>query len=198
MADCDHAAGRCSDLAHRGLGGEADRDWFAARAEERAVNTATVPDEEARAHPLHPIITTALRSGMAPGHPDVVRVWGRTSPPGLNRFGVDDNAWAGTPEDVADHLVRAIVNHLPVVAGRYVIAPLLPSVAYRFEQLTALPILAHDQVEIPASEPVTKPDTTDQVMRCEVCGCTDDRACPGGCWWARPGLCSRCTGLVPA
>jgi hypothetical protein len=27
---------------------------------------------------------------------------------------------------------------------------------------------------------------------CRVCGCTDDRACPGGCSWAEPDLCSRC------
>lgn len=27
---------------------------------------------------------------------------------------------------------------------------------------------------------------------CTVCGCTDDRACPGGCSWYRPNLCSRC------
>lgn len=30
--------------------------------------------------------------------------------------------------------------------------------------------------------------------RCRVCGCTDARACPGGCWWVEPTytLCSRC------
>jgi len=27
---------------------------------------------------------------------------------------------------------------------------------------------------------------------CRACGCTDERACEGGCWWALPGLCSRC------
>jgi hypothetical protein len=27
---------------------------------------------------------------------------------------------------------------------------------------------------------------------CRVCGCTDERACPGGCVWAEPNLCSRC------
>jgi hypothetical protein len=32
---------------------------------------------------------------------------------------------------------------------------------------------------------------------CRKCGCTEDRACPGGCWWAAPGLCSSCAG-VPA
>jgi len=27
---------------------------------------------------------------------------------------------------------------------------------------------------------------------CVGCGCADDAACIGGCWWAAPGLCSRC------
>lgn len=27
---------------------------------------------------------------------------------------------------------------------------------------------------------------------CRVCGCTDDRACPGGCCWVEPDLCSAC------
>lgn len=34
--------------------------------------------------------------------------------------------------------------------------------------------------------------------RCRVCACTEDRACPMGCWWVeepkdgKPGLCSAC------
>jgi hypothetical protein len=28
--------------------------------------------------------------------------------------------------------------------------------------------------------------------RCRVCGCTDGRACPGGCAWVAPDLCSAC------
>lgn len=28
--------------------------------------------------------------------------------------------------------------------------------------------------------------------RCVGCGCTDKRACPGGCHWVGPDLCSRC------
>lgn len=36
---------------------------------------------------------------------------------------------------------------------------------------------------------------------CRVCGCTEDRACEGGCWWvkvergSRP-LCSACSGTT--
>lgn len=28
--------------------------------------------------------------------------------------------------------------------------------------------------------------------KCRVCGCTDDHACPGGCYWVEPDLCSVC------
>jgi hypothetical protein len=28
--------------------------------------------------------------------------------------------------------------------------------------------------------------------RCRVCGCTNDNACPGGCSWIEPDLCSAC------
>lgn len=29
---------------------------------------------------------------------------------------------------------------------------------------------------------------------CRVCGCTEDKACPGGCSWVEPDLCSECIG----
>ncbi len=28
--------------------------------------------------------------------------------------------------------------------------------------------------------------------KCRVCGCTNERGCPGGCWWVGPDLCSSC------
>lgn len=27
---------------------------------------------------------------------------------------------------------------------------------------------------------------------CKVCGCTNDKACDGGCWWVAKELCSKC------
>lgn len=30
------------------------------------------------------------------------------------------------------------------------------------------------------------------VAQCRVCGCTDQCACPGGCSWVEPDLCSAC------
>ena len=35
------------------------------------------------------------------------------------------------------------------------------------------------------------------VAMCEECGCTEDAACPGGCTWIRPGLCSDCEDSAP-
>lgn len=32
------------------------------------------------------------------------------------------------------------------------------------------------------------------VRKCRVCGCTDDHACPGGCYWVEEDLCSQCEG----
>lgn len=31
-----------------------------------------------------------------------------------------------------------------------------------------------------------------KLKTCRGCGCTDARACPGGCSWAQPGLCTVC------
>lgn len=30
------------------------------------------------------------------------------------------------------------------------------------------------------------------IRRCRVCGCDDEHACPGGCWWVEDDLCSAC------
>jgi hypothetical protein len=30
---------------------------------------------------------------------------------------------------------------------------------------------------------------------CRVCGCTDDKACEGGCYWVAPCLCSKCSNI---
>jgi hypothetical protein len=33
---------------------------------------------------------------------------------------------------------------------------------------------------------------TKKPVECRVCGCTEDRACEGGCSWVEPALCSDC------
>lgn len=41
-----------------------------------------------------------------------------------------------------------------------------------------------------------RPEMPEDVVRhprkCRVCGCTDDRACPEGCYWVEADLCSEC------
>jgi hypothetical protein len=37
-----------------------------------------------------------------------------------------------------------------------------------------------------------RPDLFFEPEVCRGCGCTDERACPGGCFWVGRGLCSRC------
>ena len=37
----------------------------------------------------------------------------------------------------------------------------------------------------------SKPIPPDRQV-CKYCGCTQERACPGGCWWVRENICSRC------
>ena len=32
------------------------------------------------------------------------------------------------------------------------------------------------------------------ISRCRACGCTDMNACPEGCYWVEPDLCSECVG----
>ncbi len=39
------------------------------------------------------------------------------------------------------------------------------------------------------------PEIRGEEAKCRVCGCTDERACPGGCYWVEPDLCSRCTDI---
>ena len=50
--------------------------------------------------------------------------------------------------------------------------------------LTGADVEVLDEVMLPAPVPV--------VRACRVCGCTEDRACEGGCSWAEPDLCSAC------
>jgi len=37
-----------------------------------------------------------------------------------------------------------------------------------------------------------------RVRSCRICGCTDLRACPDGCWWVGDRLCSACLPSVEA
>lgn len=40
------------------------------------------------------------------------------------------------------------------------------------------------------------PMTAASLPDCRFCGCTNNRACPGGCGWVEPDLCSMCAGIL--
>lgn len=100
-------------------------------------STRTEPDEEARRHPLHRVIAEALAVPV-PGAERSVRVWGRrTTDPQAGPVG---NAWAGTPEDVADHLVRVVLDNLSTLeGGRLAVTQTLEHVG------EAIPVLTTDE-----------------------------------------------------
>ena len=49
-----------------------------------------------------------------------------------------------------------------------------------------------EEVEAVIQKPIIDTDQENDGEKCWVCGCTDDHACEGGCYWVIPGLCSRC------
>ncbi len=54
-----------------------------------------------------------------------------------------------------------------------------------------------DDLGMPGYEDYTNPHVVtalDEGPRCQACGCTQLNACPSGCVWATPTLCSRCVG----
>ncbi len=42
------------------------------------------------------------------------------------------------------------------------------------------------------------PEDVEDVRTCRGCGCTDDYACDGGCWWVADDLCSECAPAAEA
>ncbi len=59
------------------------------------------------------------------------------------------------------------------------------------EAARAWELAREDYREDGRAEPFTIPDGPTG-WHCAVCGCTDDHACEGGCYWVYPGLCSAC------
>lgn len=43
-----------------------------------------------------------------------------------------------------------------------------------------------------AADRATEPVFVVSLRKCRYCGCTDDRACDGGCWWIADDVCSSC------
>lgn len=43
-----------------------------------------------------------------------------------------------------------------------------------------------------AGEPLAQAQWIKLNRQCRICGCTDEEACPGGCSWSQPEICSTC------
>lgn len=55
-------------------------------------------------------------------------------------------------------------------------------------ELVTINVLGGDDTTLPP-----RPDLRPLgITQCRACGCTDDFACDGGCYWFRPDLCSAC------
>ncbi len=44
----------------------------------------------------------------------------------------------------------------------------------------------------PGEEPGEEYTDGQEIRKCRKCGCTEDNACPGPCYWVEPDLCSAC------
>lgn len=70
--------------------------------------------------------------------------------------------------------------------------------AKAFIQSHSLVISARDEKTIlEAFEQVDKLQKA-FALACRVCGCTENNACPGGCSWVGPDLCSSCVEIKSA
>ena len=65
----------------------------------------------------------------------------------------------------------------------------IPGVNLEWEEALDRPPVAHSLPSIEEENPAT-PAAGAQV--CRDCGCTDEKACEGGCTWVEPDLCSAC------
>ena len=44
-------------------------------------------------------------------------------------------------------------------------------------------------------EVTTSTDRESREQKCRVCGCTQNNACKGGCYWVEDDLCSKCANM---
>jgi hypothetical protein len=114
--------------------------------------------------------------------------------------------WNGTPPTVEAQMGYVQVYGAPV--------KLTPAAARKLARLKARAqrengkLLADLEACIGASPSLQSPETPADAARrmlaeaygvrelrdwcCSECGCTDGKACEGGCWWITPSLCSAC------
>lgn len=77
-------------------------------------------------------------------------------------------------------------------AGKPTIIYIPEAVEPELMYLMALSMCTSSQELLTALEEIEQEIAT---PRCRVCGCTDDNACPSGCYWVESDLCSACAGM---
>lgn len=120
-------------------------------------------------------------------------------PPPLARFDAAA-AWSSlTPIQQAQIGVAAIVHTLGAIGASLNMDPPQGWQAADTEGLAALELAAMDLLpDAFEPEPLLPSLAPIGVRSCMVCGCSDECACPGGCSWVAPGLCSACVPTVAA
>lgn len=64
------------------------------------------------------------------------------------------------------------------------------------EQLDREAAAMSETTENDIKDVFTESEDPQPIQKCRVCGCTQERACPGGCYWVEPDLCSSCEGIA--
>lgn len=72
--------------------------------------------------------------------------------------------------------------------------PPLPAPAA--DPLAVVPPRPSDEYSVAPEAAAPEVDPEPSERTCRHCGCTQARACPGGCWWVGPDECSACTAPV--
>nr|WP_092074966.1 hypothetical protein [Dendrosporobacter quercicolus]NSL49594.1 hypothetical protein [Dendrosporobacter quercicolus DSM 1736]SDN24132.1 hypothetical protein SAMN04488502_11550 [Dendrosporobacter quercicolus] len=99
------------------------------------------------------------------------------------RDAIDELIAGGTAAD--EDIITKIINAINAAGIKY---RLEPEGVFSFQNEDDKTAVERIIAEIEAeAEPA--------VPRCQICGCTDNHACPGGCYWVRPDLCSACLGV---
>lgn len=94
------------------------------------------------------------------------------------------------PEGWCPEIVRELtVETLTIECHGELIATTIND-AYQFEE-SQYPHIKRTKEE--AAQELPEEPLFD-IWRCRVCGCTDEHACPDGCYWVEEDLCSACDG----
>lgn len=105
--------------------------------------------------------------------------------------------WGSVPqivmvfEEMAE-LQKELSKNLRGKDNRYDIAEEIADVEIMLEQMKIL-YNAENLVESNKKYKLKRlADRVGEIRKCRVCGCTDFKACEGGCYWVEDNLCSKC------